>query len=247
MITGQQEVPEDKSFSFVKYAVFGLLLIILPGVAIFNTIATGGAFIVPPESTRYIGTFPPEVINPTCVNLPDLFNNAAQTHCVPAALLMAISRMECGRAWGLDCNQIAKFSSDSWQEQVTADERNLDCCYNNWAGAMGPMQFIKSTWEGIVGKNPLDENAMNRCRIDLSFAAAAQKIKGNSGTTAENCNNWDEETVYNVARRYCGSCGSSACNENYPHPSEGDSCDGTACGVDYCGGVWLQYQQYANQ
>lgn len=265
-LTGQREVPENKDLKFLL-PVLGCLagIVFFLPILITNNII-GGAFIVPPSlilySTRYVGPFPPEVISPACVDGPnpftDIFGSAAQAHCVPAALLMAISQLECGRAWSLDCKYVSMFLSENWQEQVNqvnSDEDseidsetllNLDCCYNNYAGAAGPMQFTKPTWEDTWGKgNPIGEDPMNRCRIDFAIEAAAIKLKTDSGTDASNCGPWDEALVRKVAKSYCGSCGTSGCQWSLDNGYT-DSCS-SRCGTDYCGGVWFLYEQYANQ
>jgi len=247
-LTGQREVPEDKNLAFLL-PVFGCLAAVVFFVPILFTISTGGAFIVPPSASRYTGQFPPEVIHPVCATLPDIFNNAAQTHCVPTALLMAISQMECGRAWNLDCNQVGKFLSDSWQEQATDDEKWSDCCDDtcnrtslcSGTTVVGPMQFEENTWAGVMP----EYTSIDRCRIDLSAEAAARKTKDNSGTSEENCSDWDEDTVRSVAKRYCGSCGTSGCQWSL-EKGYTDSCS-KSCGTDYCGGVWNLYDQFANQ
>jgi len=247
-LTGQREVPEDKNLAFLL-PVFGCLAAVVFFVPILFTISTGGAFIVPPSASRYTGQFPPEVIHPVCATLPDIFNSAAQTHCVPTALLMAISQMECGRAWNLDCNQVGKFLSDSWQEQATDDEKWSDCCDDtcnrtslcSGTTVVGPMQFEENTWAGVMP----EYTSIDRCRIDLSAEAAARKTKDNSGTSEENCSDWDEDTVRSVAKRYCGSCGTSGCQWSL-EKGYTDSCS-KSCGTDYCGGVWNLYDQFANQ
>ena len=254
-LTGQREVSEDKNLSFLL-PVLGCLAIVVFFVPLLFTITTSGAFIVPPSASRYTGQFPPEVIHPVCATLPDIFNSAAQTHCVPTALLMAISQMECGRAWNLECkpdsDQVGKFLSDIWQEQATEDEKWSDCCDDtcnrtslcSGTTVVGPMQFEENTWKSYMP----DYTSIDRCRIDLSAEAAAKKTKTDSGTSAGNCNNWDEATVRDVAYHYCGSCGTGTggtggCHDN---PDKNDSCS-SACGVDYCGGVWNLYEQFANQ
>jgi len=244
-LTGQREVEENKDLAWVKplLVIFFILLLFL-GVFQMNVIS--GSF-VQPFSTRYVGPFPPEAIQPTCLNLVDIFKQKAQEQCVPAGLLMAISRMEASGIWSLSCEQVAKFSTDRWWDQATEDEKNTAYCYDTCARTglcsgttvMGPMQFEERTWSGFMPSYSL----MDRCRIDLSLEAAAKKIKANSGTDTNNCNNWDETTVRHVAYRYCGSCGTEGCRLN---PDTNDSCS-NACGVDYCSGVWYLYQQYASQ
>lgn len=251
-LTGQREVPENKNLAFLL-PVFGCLALVVFFVPILFTITTGGAFIVPPSASRYTGQFPPEVIQPACATLPDIFNSAAQTHCVPTALLMAISQMECGRAWNLECkpdsDQVGKFLSDIWQEQATEDEKWSDCCDDtcnrtslcSGTTVVGPMQFEEGTWASYMP----EYTSIDRCRIDLSAEAAAKKTKADSGTTAENCDAWDEKTIRYVAKSYCGSCGTSGCQWSLENGYT-DSCS-SACGVDYCGGVWNLYEQFANQ
>lgn len=255
-LTGQREVPEDKSLSFVKYVVLGLFIII-PGIALFETITTSGAFIVPTSATRYVGPFPPIVISPGCTNLTTVIGNAATRNCVPPALLMAISRMEAGGVWGWSCEDVAKYSRDQWWTSATPGELIAGYCYDTCAATglcsgltvMGPMQFEGGTWKGIMPEytsNNTPYPLMDRCRLDLSIEAAARKIKGDSGTGANNCGPWNEATVRQVAKSYCGSCGLGGCQNPANPPNECNAACGGE-GVDYCENVWLLYKQYANQ
>lgn len=271
MITGQQEVPEDKSLNFVKFVVFGLLLIILPGVVIFNTIATGGAFIVPPSVSRYGGIFPPSTIPPGSADLAVIIGDAASKHCLPPELMMAISRMEAGRVWGWTDEEVSFFSQDRWWESATEAQLRQGYCYDTCqepgvncarrtdangnsreTTVYGPMQFEEGTWSGIMG----GMDPMNRCRLDLAIEAAAIKLKANADECpptycdtddSNNCSGpWDEQTVRYAARRYCGSCGLGGCqNPANPPASCSSACGGES--VDYCTNVWLLYDQYTNQ
>lgn len=234
---------EDKSWLYVL--AICIFVFFLPILAI-TTIA--GSFISP-SSTRYTSPFPPTVINPACVDLADLFKQNAQQNCVPSAILMAVSQVEAPGIWGLNCQQIAKFSTPNWWENATPQEIKQGYCYDTCAATglcsgttvVGPMQFEESTWEGIMPGYSLED----RCRLDLSFLAAAKKIKTNSGTGLEECNGWSETTVRKTAKRYCGSCGTQGCQD--PKNSNGNDSCSPGCGYDYCGAVWVLYQQYANQ
>lgn len=244
-LTGQRKIPDNKDLSFLLPIFIGVFvgLFTLPFLSLLNIKNA----MLPPPPIRYVGPFPPDAIKPTCLNLVDIFNDKAQAQCAPTALLMAISRMEAGGIWGMDCNQIAKFSTDKWWEQATPQEIDAGYCYDtcrrsglcSGTTVMGCMQFEENTWKGYMP----GYTTMDRCRIDLSIEAAAKKIKANSGTDSRNCTNWDEATVRDVAYHYCGSCGTQGCHSN---PDPKDSCS-NACGVDYCGGVWILYQQYASQ
>lgn len=218
------------------------------GLTILALSAVSTAFMLPVSPFRYTGEFPPSIISPTCIDLADLFNESAQNQCIPTAILMAISQMEAAGVWGWSCEEVARFSTPNWWENATQEELRKGYCYDTCAATglcqnttvMGPMQFEENTWKGIMPGYSL----MDRCRLDLSLLAAAKKIKANSETGPGNCDGWGEEIVrWKVAYRYCGSCGTEGCKAN-PNPQ--DSCS-SACGYDYCGNVWILYQQYAAQ
>lgn len=231
--------------------VTALVLGTLGGLSLltfFIIMTTAGAFILPISPTRYVGKFPPSAIAPTCPSLADMFNQTSQDNCIPPAILMAISQMEAAGVWGWSCEEITFFSSPNWWVNATEEQKNRGYCYDTCARTglcsrttvMGPMQFEEKTWQGIMPGYSL----MDRCRLDLSLLAAAKKIKANSRTGPGECSGWEEDIVrWKVAYRYCGSCGTDGCREN---PDKSDSCS-SACGYDYCGNVWLLYQQYANQ
>jgi len=220
----------------------------LSALTFFIVMTTAAAFILPISPTRYTGKFPPSAISPTCSNLADMFSQVAQDNCIPPAILMAISQMEASGVWGWSCEEIAFFSTPNWWENATEEQKNRGYCYDTCARTglcsgttvMGPMQFEGKTWQGIMPGYSL----MDRCRLDLSLLAAAKKIKANSETGPGKCSGWEEDIVrWKVAYHYCGSCGTDGCREN---PNKSDLCS-PACGYDYCGNVWLLYQQYANQ
>ncbi len=220
----------------------------LSALTFFIVMTTSAAFILPISPTRYVSRFPPSTIAPTCPSLADMFNQTSQDNCIPPAILMAISQMEAAGVWGWSCEEIAFFSTPNWWENATEEQKNRGYCYDTCARTglcsgttvMGPMQFEEKTWQGIMPGYSL----MDRCRLDLSLLAAAKKIKANSGTGPGECSGWGENIVrWKVAYHYCGSCGTEGCREN---PNKSDPCS-PACGYDYCGNVWLLYQQYANQ
>lgn len=256
-LTGQREVPENKDLKFLLFVVGGTLAMLL-FLGIFQIITISGSFIVPPSPLRYGGTFPPGTIPPGCADLATIINDAATRNCVPPAVLMAISRMEAGGVWGWTCEEVAGRSQDRWWESATPDELKAAYCYDTCAATglcspgltvMGPMQFEGGTWRGIMPEyvsNNTPYDLMDRCRVDLSFEAAARKVKGNSGTGSDNCDAWDEATVRLVAKSYCGSCGLGGCK----NPANPPNACHAACGgegVDYCENVWLLYEQYASQ
>lgn len=232
--------------------IAGLVIAIigtLAALTFFIVITTAGAFILPiiPTPTRYLEPIPPTAIEPECVDLIDFINDAANAHCVPLAILMAISRMEASGVWGWDCEEVDFFSRDRWWVDASQTLKDRGYCYDTCARTglcsgttvVGPMQFEENTWRGVMP----GYDVWDRCRLDLSLIAAAKKIKTNSGTGSGNCGPWNEETVRYVAYRYCGSCGTYGCQLN---PDPNDLCS-PACGYDYCSNVWYLYQQYESR
>ncbi len=235
------------SASTAPITIFTLVII---GILFISTflivITTAAAFILPTAPVpRHISPTPPSIITPACeADLINLIKKKANDNCVPATLLMAISRMEAGGVWSLTCEEIEKFSRDEWWKNASQEELKRGYCYDTCAATglcrgttvMGPMQFEEQTWKTYMPTY----DPMNRCRLDLSFEAAAKKIKTDSGTTPLNCTSWAEETIRKVAQRYCGSCGTEGCKES---PLPGDPCS-PACGIDYCGSVLILYKEY---
>lgn len=221
----------------------------LAAITFFIVITTAGAFILPiiPTPYRYVSPIPPSAIEPECVDLITMIENTAEAHCVPPAILLAISRMEASGVWGWSCEEVVFFSTDHWWGGASQALLDRGYCYDTCARTglcsgttvMGPMQFEENTWRGVMPGYDL----WDRCRLDLSLIAAAKKIKGNSGTGPSDCGPWDEATIRYVAYRYCGSCGTYGCQLN---PDPNDSCS-PACGYDYCSNVWYLYQQYESR
>ena len=180
-------------------------------------------------------------------SLKDIISKAADGRCVPTELLMAISQVEGGHAFGYSGEEVAKFTTPRWQDTASAAEKQRGYCYNTCAqsnsgcvpgdNVMGAMQFNLGTWNEILPeiKNVLAQefnytDEPDRCNLRDSIVAASVKIKRDSGTAQNQCTAWDENTVKNkVARAYCGSCAA-----------------GAGCGVDYCGNVCNLYQSYSS-
>jgi len=218
-------------------------------ISLFTAVVAGSAFFQQKKPSRYVGALPPSVISSKCVDLITLITNIAQDHCIPPAILMAISRMEASGVWSWTCEEIERFSQPKWWETATEAEKKKGYCYDTCAATglcsgttvMGPMQFEENTWKAYMPEYTPED----RCRLDLSLIAAAKKIRANanSKTPQTNCGPWNEETVRYVAYRYCGSCGVAGCKLN---PNPNDSCS-KACGYDYCSNVWYLYQQYEDK
>lgn len=199
--------------------------------------------------------------------LKNLFQKAADKACIPVASLMAISQLEASGTWNYSPEEINTFSTSGWwtnasQSQLergyctdTCQKPGVNCAKIDWEKNMycsqidttnpgftctetsvyGPMQFEALTWAGKFGK----ENLMERCNLVKSIDSAAEKIKSAAGA-GSSCTSWDEKTMKNAAKGYCGSCGTSSCQE-------GDSSCKMAsspCGKDYCGTAWSLYQGY---
>ncbi|MFZ5365823.1 MAG: hypothetical protein ACOZBZ_00840 [Patescibacteria group bacterium] len=230
--------------------VTALVLAIFGGISaltFFIVMTTAGAFVLPVNPLRW-RAFPPSAISVKSQGLKDLFAKISAEECVPVGLLMAISQVEAGGTWSYTEEEIQKFTTPNWWIGASTQELQRGYCYDTCAATglclgttvMGPMQFEEKTWQGIMSGYSL----MDRCRLDLSLQAAAKKIKKNSGTETGECEGWSEDIVrWKAAYHYCGSCGTEGCKAN---PDQSDSCS-PACGYDYCGSVWILYQQYASQ
>lgn len=200
--------------------------------------------------SRYPVSFPGSIINIQSTKLKQIFLDASQVQCVPLGLLLAISQRELESTFGFTEEQVEKFSTNNWQNTMTDVERDLVSCKNTCSVAVGclpgddvqgPMQFEIKTWNPLVndiktvleqkyGIKP-DEYTPDRCNLRDAIIGAAIKIKRASSPEAD-CDGWSKETVYKVSTDYCGA----------------GACEGKkACGVDYCGEVWKNYQSYSKQ
>ncbi|MEK7160742.1 MAG: hypothetical protein AAB724_01815 [Patescibacteria group bacterium] len=184
--------------------------------------------------------------------LHDFFTDAAKTFCVPENVLLAISQTEAGGTWGMSDDNITQYSTPEWWNGASGADLCSGYAYDTCAGSnitdcqrdslscatgavvRGPMQFEDQTFAGYKSKieEYLDHEPDSRNLQDAIYAAAA-KIKNDSGTGDTECDSWGEDTVNQVAERYCGDCGTS----------NGGS---AACGVDYCGTVVSLSKEYEN-
>lgn len=208
-------------------------------------------------------------------NLDKLFKQAANEACIPVAALKAISQLEASGVWGYSPDEIKEFSTSGWwnaqgisQSKLergyctdTCKKDGVNCAKIDWGrntyctqgeasnpafaceetSVYGPMQFEALTWAGRFGK----DNLMERCNLEKSIKAAADKIKSASEDT-KSCGGgayqgkWSESTMKKAARGYCGSCGTSECNPNDAACITANS----ACGTNYCQTAWSLYKEY---
>lgn len=195
--------------------------------------------------------------------------------CIPLALLKAIAQVETGGyIFRLSSDEVKNFSTPGWDKDL--DQTKPCCsvnppqinyaCNNNWCSntdsscafvgpkrcdVVGPMQFEIGTFNGYKPAlvNLWDHKGFDPSRANLIDAlwAAALKIKANSGTAPDDCSNWSDKTITDVARAYCGSCGTKWCGIDEQKPGETlAQCQerSAACGEDYCGTVLDLYRQY---
>lgn len=170
------------------------------------------------------------------MNSPLLLNYVVDTGnklCVPPQLMLAEMEREAPGSFSWDDGQYNLYTELNWENQrgITDAVKQTGYCFNNSSGAEGITQFVQSTFDGyaaqvtkITGHDPAD-----RCNAQDAVVALALKLKADSGTTATNCTNWDQATVYQVAGDYCGN-----------HCLDQEN----VCGVDYCGGVYAFYQGF---
>ncbi len=147
---------------------------------------------------------------------------------------MAISHTEASEAWNYTAEEIELFSTPGWWEDASPELIKKGYAYNTcdvWgcsADVRGIMQFADTTFalyadelREILGREP------DRRLIPDSIYAAALKIKNDSGTGPDECQDWSDAVVREVARKYCGSCDSTFC-------------------PNYCNIVLAYYHDYQN-
>ncbi|MDO8452652.1 MAG: hypothetical protein Q7S79_02775 [bacterium] len=199
--------------------------------------------------SRYPVSFPSSAISIQSTKLKEIFKDAADSQCVPIGVLLAISRRELDKTFTYSDLEVDKFSTNDWQDNLRADDPDVQrsSCYNTCLfvkgclpgdDVRGPMQFEIKTWNGHIAqiKSALqtkygvpDNYIPNRCNLRDAVVGAAVKMKGNSGTLADQCSGWSDQTVKNVAEGYCGK----------------GACSGAiACGINYCDSVVDLYHKY---
>ena len=200
------------------------------------------------SSSRYPVSFPASAKEVRSTRLKELYQQTAESQCVPIGILLAISHRESPQTFTYSEEEFERFSTNNWQLTMTESERaRTECkntCANPGAGCssgddvQGPMQFNWSTWVDYIGPIklvlqdkygiPLGTYEPHRCNVRDAMIGAALKMKG-VPKSESSCTNWGLDTVYRVAENYCGS---GACS-NTP-----------ACGVGYCAEIWGMYNNY---
>ena len=172
----------------------------------------------------------------------NFINDTAKKTCVPPSLVLAEMQREAPRAFSWSDADFDMFSGVGWQATPTGSlNKDKGYCYNNNAQAMGIMQFLQPTFDHYVPQIPnIDGHpSPDRCNAMDSIVAGELKIKADSGTSANNCNGWDQATVYKVAGNYCGDHCTGPCYDANP-----PRWCSQQCGTNYCGGVYQFYQGY---
>lgn len=158
--------------------------------------------------------------------------------CVPGNLILAEITREAPQALKWGDGDWFHYTTVGWEGAASIDDQRKGYCFQNTSGAEGIGQFIFSTWYGGSPSYADRAGQFNnrgapgdRCNAEDSIAAMAMKLKSDSGTSSTECTNWDQATVFRAAGRYCGN----QCVDQE-----------AACGVDYCGGVYAAYLNYAS-
>lgn len=165
---------------------------------------------------------------------PDFFYSEGLSDIVPPNFASIFT--EAGRHTGVAPALVAAIyltekHTDSFGADLLFIDDRLDPCTENYAGAAGPMQFITSSWEGVVDDlQGIGISSPDRCKYRDSIIGAAFLLKGklSFGWVQEECDSTDpslvtytDSCVSNWGQSYCGVRG----------------CDHTACGAPsylYC-------------
>ena len=170
-------------------------------------------------------------IGTTATSLVEIFKAAAQEYNVPAALLMAVNKVEAPGVFdGWTDADVQKFSVIDWWKTASESDLQKGWAFNQCltmacapgSDVQGIMQFEIGTWDWIGA--PLkfaDGHTPNRLYPrDAIYAAAklerhhADTYDADKGTAA---NDWPEDKIKRVAAAYCvgnlyGDAGQSACS-----------------------------------
>ena len=243
---------------------FAGVFIVLFVLSWFFKVAPLRAFlgIAFPSETRFRGPLEqlPGRIPLKSKSLDTIFAEVAQKYCVPKAFLLAISQIEAPQVWNYSQGEVDQFIKAGWWEESgckMSEKVPGDCtlgyCYDTCQvypelncsaySVVGPMQFELGTWNEYLDRLGNDlKREPHRCNLEDSVFAAGIKIKENSRTGNDECAIWNETTVKQTARAYCGSCGVEAECGNNPLPE--CEAQNRPCGVNYCEAVWKLYNEY---
>ncbi|MBI2267927.1 MAG: hypothetical protein HYU80_00560 [Candidatus Blackburnbacteria bacterium] len=204
-----------------------------------------------PDMGTYISTGTLTDVSYTQVTSPTLssiIETAAESQCVPPPLLLAIMHNEARRTFEYTEEEVGFFSTNSWWDSATTEQKNRGYCYDTCAlpgskckptdNVKGAMQFNLNTWKGILpeiknivsskfGAQVTDEEK-ERCIVRNSIVAAAIKLKKDAQMGDGQCTNWPDDVILRVANTY-----------------HGDSCI-TNAGTNYCENVLKTYKSYSN-
>ncbi len=199
-----------------------------PGNPIYNKDAHTVTWTIPLSSGTASGS---GTIGTTATSLVEIFKAAAQEYNVPAALLMAVNKVEAPGVFdGWTDADVQKFSVIDWWKTASESDLQKGWAFNQCltmscaAGSdvQGIMQFELGTWDWIGA--PLkfsDGHTPNRLYPrDAIYGAAklerhhADTYDTDKGTAA---NDWPEDKIKRVAAAYCvgnlyGDAAQSACS-----------------------------------